>query len=120
MAAINATLDEMSFLKIGEHVCYVSKIFEEGLEDLQKKFSCIADIRIYGLLIGVSISVYPEDQNKNNKFLIQLYHECAHQGLFIKPDSNGVIHITPPLTISESNVRKSLEIFGYVLSNLLQ
>jgi len=119
MAAINATLDEMSALKIGEHVCYVSKIFEEGFEDLQRKFSCITDIRIYGLLIGVSISVYPEDQNKNNKFLIQLYHECAYHGLFIKPDSNGIIHVTPPLTISESNVRKSLEIFGYVLSKLL-
>jgi len=119
MAAINATLDEMSALKIGEHVYHVSKIFEHGLGELQKKFSCIADIRIYGLLIGIFISVYPEDQNKNNKFLIQLYRECAHHGLFIKPDSNGVIHITPPLTISEKNVRKSLEIFGFVLSKLL-
>jgi 4-aminobutyrate aminotransferase-like enzyme len=119
MAAINATLDEMSALKIGEHVSQVSKIFEQSLGELQQKFSCITDIRIYGLLIGVSISVDPEDQNKNNKFLIQLNRECAHHGLFIKFDSNGIIHITPPLTISEDNVKKSLEIFGFVLSKLL-
>ena len=119
MAAINATLDEMSALKIGEHVYHVSKIFKEGFEDLQKKFSCIADIRVHGLLIGISISVSPEDQNKNNKFLMRLYRECAHHGLFIKSDFKDVIYITPPLTISENNVRESLRIFEYVLSKSL-
>lgn len=120
ICAIKATLEEFERVDIAQHVLKISTIFKEGFKEMQKRAECIVDVRTYGLLIGVEIKIAADDDKANISFVNKLYSECAHYGLFIKPDSRGIIHITPPLTMTEENALKSLNIFEKVLLKLLE
>lgn len=72
------------------------------------KLSAVADVRGRGLMIGVELlpSLKPFDVEKR----------CLEEGLCVSTAGTNVIRFLPPLTISDAEIEKGLDIFKKVLS----
>lgn len=119
IAAINATLKEFDRLDIKSHIREVSNILSSELLKMVESYDVLGEVRTWGLLIGVELVTDKKTKMPNQELAINLYHRCAENGLLIKMDDRGIIHITPPLTLTKENAIKSVQIFEDTLKELL-
>ena len=84
----------------------------EILRDLQKEHASIGDVRGKGLMIGIE---FVEDKD-TKKPAVDLRNEivdlCFSKGLLTLGCGDSTIRITPPLCVSEQEIREGLEIFA--------
>jgi 2,2-dialkylglycine decarboxylase (pyruvate) len=89
---------------------------QAGLLALQQKFECIGDVRGRGLLLGLEIVV--DRQSKTPGFTLgaRITEEAMRRGLSMNivklPSMGGVFRIAPPLTVSETEIDRGLEIMS--------
>ncbi len=94
--------------------------FMEGLKLLQKKFTCIGDVRGKGLAIGIEIV---EDQRNKKPDALKTAALCYRSyelGLLIYNVGiyGNVLEITPPLTISSQEIQHALIILEQVFMDI--
>lgn len=118
MAAIGATLDEFERLDIGEHVRTIGDKLYRGLTAIAKSCPAIGDVRGYGMMLAVELVVDGGSKAPARELAIELYRTCAANGLLIKVDDHGIVHVTPPLTHTAQNASDALEVFRDALIHL--
>jgi acetylornithine/N-succinyldiaminopimelate aminotransferase len=80
--------------------------FMKRLEDVQKRFSFIREIRGQGLMIGMELEI---DGNK-------IAETCMQEGLLLNCTASRVLRFVPPLTIKKNEIDRGLKILEKVLA----
>jgi 2,2-dialkylglycine decarboxylase (pyruvate) len=88
----------------------------EGLLSLQQRFECIGDVRGRGLLLGLEIIVDRQSKAPGFELGARIMEETMRRGLSMNivklPSMGGVFRIAPPLTVSEAEIDRGLEIMS--------
>jgi 2,2-dialkylglycine decarboxylase (pyruvate) len=91
-----------------------------GLQALQQKYEAIGDIRGQGLLIGVELVEDRESRRPNHRLGAVTTEECFRRGLSMnirrRPERGAVWRIAPPLTVTEAEIDRALEILDTSLA----
>jgi len=90
VAALRATLED----GILDNCQRSSQYFRQRLQELQKKYSFIVDVRGKGLMIGMEL-------NREGKDVVT---ECWRRGLLINCTNETVLRFVPPLIIKQEEI----------------
>lgn len=92
----------------------------EGLLALQQRFECIGDVRGRGLLLGLEIVTDRQTRSPGFELGARIMEEAMRRGLSMNivklPGMGGVFRIAPPLTVSNDEVDRGLEIMGQAIA----
>ena len=91
--------------KLLENVAARGVQLRDGLAAIASKFNFIREIRAYGLMIGIELSV------DGGPFVT----EAARQGLLINCTHDFTLRLLPPFNITRAQVREFLGLFELVL-----
>jgi 2,2-dialkylglycine decarboxylase (pyruvate) len=87
-----------------------------GLLSLQQRFDCVGDVRGRGLLLGLEIVTDRQTKAAGFELGAQIMEEAMRRGLSMNivklPGMGGVFRIAPPLTVSDSEIDRGLEIMS--------
>ena len=87
-----------------------------GLESLKQRFDCIGDVRGRGLLLGLEIVTDRESRVPDLDMGDRIGREAMDRGLSMNivklPAMGAVFRIAPPLTVSEEELDRGLEIMA--------
>jgi len=120
-AAANATIDIIIKDDLPAKSESMGKILRDGLEELKLKYpKIVGDVRGMGLMQAMEF-VEDEpggDRTPNAKATATLFEETKKRGLLIgKGGLHGnITRISPPMTVSESQVKDALKIIDESLS----
>jgi 2,2-dialkylglycine decarboxylase (pyruvate) len=88
----------------------------KGLLSLQQRFECVGDVRGRGLLLGLEIVVDRRSKAPGFELGARIMEEAMRRGLSMNivklPGMGGVFRIAPPLTVSEAEIDRGLEIMS--------
>jgi predicted acetylornithine/succinylornithine family transaminase len=84
----------------------MGKYFFRGLEDLQKRFSFIREVRGKGLMIGMELEIEGS----------KIADSCMQEGLLLNCTAYKVLRFVPPLTIKKSEIDRGIDILEKVLA----
>ncbi|MET4201918.1 CheY-like chemotaxis protein [Bradyrhizobium sp. LA8.1] len=88
----------------------------DGLLSLQQRFECVGDVRGRGLLLGLEIVVDRQSKAPGFELGARIMEETMRRGLSMNivklPSMGGVFRIAPPLTVSEAEIDRGLEIMS--------
>ena len=73
-------------------------------------FPIVGDIRGRGLMFGVEIVDDKSDNSPGLERAERIYYACLEAGLSFKISQGCVLTLSPPLTISNSDLDKALDI----------
>ncbi len=104
MAAALATIEVIEEEKLAENAYTVGQHLREGLEDLQKKYPAIGDVRGMGLMQACEF--VKENKVPDSALVVKLFEEMKKQGVLIGKGGlyGNVIRISPPLNVTKSEV----------------
>ena len=102
LAAINTIMTEHFLKNINDNSAYFAGKFRE----LTRQFSFIKEIRIYGYMIGIDLTI------KSGP----LVEEILNNGVLVNSTADTVIRILPPLIAGKEEFDKLLEVLIPVLS----
>jgi alanine-glyoxylate transaminase/(R)-3-amino-2-methylpropionate-pyruvate transaminase len=113
-AAANATLDVIESDGLAKNAEVQGKRLKDGLLDLQRRFpAVVGDVRGKGLMLGVELVVNEKagDRTPNPQATARLFEETKKRGLLVgKGGLHGnVLRVSPPLTVSASEVDEALK-----------
>jgi predicted acetylornithine/succinylornithine family transaminase len=103
-----AALEVMKLItaKVMKNVKVTGKYFIEKLRKLQKKHSCIKEVRGLGLMIGIELDFPCQD----------IVKFCQEQGLIANCTQNTVLRFLPPLIIGRKDVDMAVKTVDKALS----
>lgn len=113
-------LDFIKETNLLDHVNAMSRLLNEGLNELKREYEVIGDIRQMGLMAAVE---FVKDRNTKEpwrEFLDDVLMGCLKRGVFVwkaGPYFN-VLRMLPPLVITEELMNKSLAIIGEVIRDI--
>jgi acetylornithine/N-succinyldiaminopimelate aminotransferase len=84
--------------------------FRMKLEELQKRYSCIQEIRCYGLMVGVELSVPGK----------QIVLDAMQQGLLLNCTHETVLRFLPPYIVTQQEIDRAVRILNRVLKGALK
>ena len=101
-----AVLDVLESENIQANVIAMAAKIVSGLQGLQSRFGCIADIRGLGLYIGLEISQNGDSLNPDEELAGRIVRAMKARGVLLNTNGygNNVIKIKPPLIIDEEDV----------------
>ena len=84
----------------------------EGLKKLQKKFTCIGDVRGRGLMVGIEL-VTGDDRTPASELAADVLETCKQMGLILGKGGyfGNVLRVKPPLCLTDADIRFMLEVF---------
>ncbi len=112
-----AALTTIELLEGGliENAASVGSYILAQLQELQKKFPIIGDVRGRGLMIGVELVKDPLTKEKAVSERSRIIQACFERGLLILGCGENVIRLIPPLIISKNEADTALTILEDVL-----
>lgn len=116
-AAIGVTvLDVVARDGLVAHATARGNRLRDGLLSLQQRFECVGDVRGRGLLLGLEIVVDRQSRAPGFELGARIMEETMRRGLSMNivklPSMGGVFRIAPPLTVSEAEIDRGLEIMS--------
>lgn len=116
-AAANETIKVLESGVI-ENAEKMGKYFMAKLDEIQKKYDCIAEVRGLGLMIGVELM--DEDGNPATKLANQIQKEALKEGLLILTCGSykNCFRFIAPLIVTEKEIDKAIEIVDRVMDKL--
>jgi 4-aminobutyrate aminotransferase-like enzyme len=119
MIAGLATLRVIEEENLLENCRKMGDCFTERLLELQRRYEMIGDVRGPGLMIGVELVKTRQGKEKATKETSRFIEESFRRGVQFGHSKYGglgnVVKIKPPLTISESEVEKVMDVFEEVI-----
>jgi 4-aminobutyrate aminotransferase-like enzyme len=117
LAAGHAVLDVLEDEKLVDNAAVRGTQFLAGLKELQARHDCIGDVRGLGLMIGVELVHDRNTKAPASDLAVKTQQELAKRGVLVSLTGvyNCVVRITPPLTISASEVGTVLDRLDEVL-----
>ena len=92
-----------------------------GLRDLMADHPCIADVRGRGLLLGAEVVTGTEAMTTDHDRGARVSARCLELGLSMnivaRPGAGGVLRIAPPLTATDAELDRGLEILDEALAD---
>jgi len=96
---------------------------KNGLMSLQQKYECVGDVRGRGLLLGLEIVTDRQTKAPGFELGARIMEEAMHRGLSMNivklPGMGGVFRIAPPLTVSDAEIDRGLEIMSDAIDTAL-
>jgi 4-aminobutyrate aminotransferase len=86
------------------------------LQDLLARHPTIGEVRGRGLMIGVEFVKDRQTREPNEKLRDRLVDEAFQRGLLLLGCGKNTVRITPPLSVSRSEMDEALEIFETCLT----
>jgi 4-aminobutyrate aminotransferase len=104
MAAALATIEVMEEENLTANAYEMGKYLRDGLKDLQKKYPSIGDVRGMGLMQACEF--VKENKVPNPELVGKLFEEMKKERVLIGKGGlyGNVVRISPPLTVSKSEV----------------
>jgi 2,2-dialkylglycine decarboxylase (pyruvate) len=100
--------------RLAERANVVGTRLRDGLNALQERFECIGDVRGRGLMLGIEIVRDRDSKAVAPELSDAITAQCLARGLHMNivqlPGLGGVFRLAPPLTISNEEVDRALEI----------
>lgn len=107
-AAAVATLDVIRDEHLLARSRELGKRAVAQLRDLQSRVDLIGDVRGAGLLIGVELVDNRVTRAPASDAAERVMYECMTRGLSFKVSSGNVLTLTPPLTISDTEMERAM------------
>ena len=99
-------------------------LLEGGLRDLMQRHEPIGDVRGRGLLLGVEIVADRASKTPSPEIGDAVTAHCIENGLSMNianvPGLASVFRIAPPLTVSEEEIARGLEILDAAFTSVLK
>ena len=109
-AAGLAVMEALREEKLVENSARIGALMLDALEALEEKYRFIGDVRGRGLLIGIELVADRDSKEPLAPEITRaLFHEALELGLVTMSYSH-VIRINPPLTITEDEARRGVDI----------
>ena len=105
--------------RLAERAAAMGARLKEGLRELQRKYSCIGDVRGRGLLLGLEFE--PDAGETNARELSDRVTDAALRlglsaNIVRTGFSHGIMRIAPPLTVSEAEIDLGLGLLEAALA----
>ncbi|GAA3042069.1 aspartate aminotransferase family protein [Pseudonocardia yunnanensis] len=117
----NTVLDVLVRDRLDERARDLGKILQDGLRELAGKHPVIGDVRGRGLLVGLELVPGP-GIGDTDALGTAVTQRCAELGLHMNivqlPGMGGTFRIAPPLTASDGEIGRGLEILDAALSDV--
>ncbi|MEK6466701.1 aspartate aminotransferase family protein [Pseudonocardia carboxydivorans] len=119
-AAVGLTvLDVLTRDRLDLRARELGTLLQDGLRDLARTTGMIDDVRGRGLLVGLELAGSDTDA-----LGAAVTARCAELGLHMNivqlPGMGGTFRIAPPLTATEAEIRRGVEILGTALGEVAQ
>ncbi len=116
-AAIGLTvLDVVEQEQLASRAAEAGARLKAGLMNLQQRFECIGDIRGRGLMVGVEFVTDRQTKSPAEDLGQRICSEAAQRGVWMNivnlKGLASVFRLAPPLTISNSELDRGIEILG--------
>jgi 4-aminobutyrate aminotransferase len=86
------------------------------LNQMKERYEIVGDVRGIGLMIGVEFVKSKKTKDYAIKERDEIIMSCFNEGLLLLPTGVSGIRIIPPLTISEANIGKGMDVFEDAVS----
>jgi 4-aminobutyrate aminotransferase len=112
IAAANASLDYVKRNMGGLQAQVMRKgaTVMRRLEEMKERYEIVGDVRGMGLMIGMELVKDKKTKDYGIKSKDAVLRGCFNNGLLLLPAGRSTIRIIPPITISEANLEKGLDI----------
>ena len=112
VAAANASLDyvKKNMQSLQAQVRKKSAIIMKKLEEMKESYEIVGDVRGMGLMIGMELVKDKKIKEYAEKSRNSVLLGCFRQGLLLLPAGRSTIRVIPPITVSETNLEKGLDI----------
>ncbi len=77
-----------------DHVAQIAEVFRQRMEDLKARCDVVRDVRVFGMMIGVELSI-------DGTAVVQ---ECLENNLLVNCTQGRVIRLLPAMTLSAAEV----------------
>lgn len=104
-AAAGVVLKELTQNGLLDHVKEVGAYLKEQLLALKEECDCIVDVRGFGLMQGIELTVPALDVEK----------KCIEEGMLVVGAGEKVVRFVPPLIITKAHVDEAMKILRKVL-----
>jgi len=101
-----------------ENAARVGAYLLEKLNELQKRFFLIGDVRGKGLMIGIELVKDRETKEKAIEERSKIIQGCFEKGLLLLGCGENVVRFSPPLIITKKEADTALTIFEEVLKKV--
>lgn len=117
-AIAQAVLEVLEEEKLPEHAQIVGAYFQKQLNELQKQYPAIGDVRGAGLFIGIEL-IIPGTLDPNPKLANYLKNELRKRHILISTDGpfDSVLKSKPPLCFTTENVDQVVRELELLLKN---
>lgn len=106
-----------------ERARHMSSVLQEGLRDMQTRYTCIGDVRGRGLMAGVEIVKDRVSKEPALELAKAIGDRAYELGLWANlsshPSFGGSFRIAPPITISEEELKDGLAIFEQAFAEVV-
>lgn len=93
---------------------------EHGLRALMAEHECVGDVRGRGLLLGMEVVADRESMAPDPERGSRITRRCLELGLSMnvvqRAGAGGVFRIAPPLTVTDAELERGLEILGEAIA----
>lgn len=119
-AAGLAVLDVVEHEDLRGNAAHMGQLLIDGLQVLQRRHPLIGDVRGLGLMIGIELVRDRQSREPAGREAARLAYRCFELGLLVIYCGlhGNVIELTPPLTISATDVERALSIIDEALSDI--
>lgn len=104
------TIDIIKEEGLMENAVQRGKYIQDRFRALMDKFDCIGDVRGKGLLIGVDIVKDPITKERDINKTAKICWRCWEKGLILAFFSGSVLRVAPPLTLSQEEAERAMDI----------
>jgi 4-aminobutyrate aminotransferase len=117
-SAALAAFDYMDDHHVLEHVKQMESFICKRLNKMQEKFEAIGQVRGIGLLWGIELVKNRVTKEKHPVLAEKVLYRCLEDGLSFKVSAGNVLSLYPPLTITQQELSKAMDILEHALSVL--
>lgn len=113
-----AVLDVIKNENLQAHAHNTGEYLKQKLQNLQKKYAVIADVRGYGLFLGVELTQDAKTLAPAGALAVDVVNAMKGRGILLSVDGcyQNVIKIKPPMVITKQDCDKLVDVLDNVLS----
>jgi len=88
------------------------------LNEMKSQYEIIGDVRGIGLMIGVEIVKDKKSKAYGIEEREAIINECFKKGLLLLPAGKSTIRLIPPLTMSDKNIERGMDLFEHSVKKI--